>query len=183
MDKAITERFDPALRDRAKKEFEGLLERLELSENPPAPSHLLSQWAANEHPQGKKWYATWKRQDLLEKRDALARKQQAAGITGTFDSEARTDLANGSVPVPVKSPRHLALVHLPATASDEEFAQKWLAFEKNGARAAFIDETERLQKAGHSYEKSWEIASMTPPGKSHWERWQAAIAAEKKISP
>jgi YD repeat-containing protein len=180
MNTPTTEKFDPALRDRSKAEFKALIERLEISGNLPVPRDRLWQWASSEHPQGKQWYFTWKDQDRLEQHEALARKQEALGITGTFGNEAGEYFANAMDAVPVKNPRSLALVGLPADASQQDFELAWIDFEKNGARKGFEREVERHQAAGHSYQKSWELAGMNEPGKTHFRNWKAAADLQKR---
>ena len=50
---------------------------------------------------------------------------------------------------------------------------------KSEAKVSFLAEVDRLQKAGHSYDDSWRIASSTEPGKSFAAQWRAGNAQLK----
>jgi hypothetical protein len=72
-----TDRYDPALEADAKQQFIDLTERLALERgNTFRAKHEAWMHASNTHPQGKKWFKIWKDQQLLNKKELLAREQK-----------------------------------------------------------------------------------------------------------
>jgi hypothetical protein len=75
------ERYDASLEADARTKFVQLTEQRALSDMRGADRASLWADTSSNHPQGKQFYATWKRQQLLKKREELQRKHDLGQTT------------------------------------------------------------------------------------------------------
>lgn len=53
---------------------------------------------------------------------------------------------------------------------------------KKKARRAFLDQVQRLEDAGRTYDQAWSEAQITEPGKSAYLAWRRGADAEKNAA-